>query len=819
MKNVIIGLLLLFSGSAMAQRTVENWNFGWKFYRGEITEGKLTTLDTSGWETVDVPHDFQISQPWVKPDDSEKMVHFDGASFRTRLSARGFKEMNEAWYVKTYTPASKLKGKRILIDFEGIMYVGDVYLNGERVGGTDYGYLGFEIDLSDKLQYGRPNQIAVRASTSKPMNSRWYTGGGLYRDVRLVVTNSELYLARHPLYITSTDNKQVNLQIEVVNQPGEESVILETAIKDAQGKTIYQKRENCPFYSPVESHDLGRIPSNEIAWEPILLDNPKLWSCESPYLYTAEVTLYNKQGEVVDHAARRFGIRTVEIGPSFGLKLNGKKVLLKGNANHHSLGALGAAAYPRAMEKRIKLLKDFGINHIRTSHNPYSTSFLELCDSLGILVVSEIYDKWLDQLAGGRKPWMQLWTYDVPEWIRRDRSHPSVVMWSLGNEQETYTTLPFGDNGVTCYRLLKSLITRYDPTRKLTVAMHPRGRTLELNGKRVVGLRPQGTRPEVDLPAPLAVESDVASYNYSYAYFETDGKLYPDMVFYQSEANTANMGRNFFEMNLDKVIGLAYWGQIDYLGESAGWPAKGWAKGTFDISLQPKPQAYLLRSMFKPEEPVVHIGIVDQKADNLIWNSVQISTDGLSDHWNRIAGKQYDVKVFTNADKIELVVNGKTVGAKENSMNPRERNIVKFNGVEYQPGYIEARAYKGCRRVATHRVETAGKARTLILDADVENWKADGQDLQHIRVMAVDSKGRRVPFIQDELTFSVKGDARIVAVDNGDMYSDELHTSNRRKLCNGTALVILRAGQKASKVTLTVSADHFKSQKITLNTL
>ena len=727
--------------------------------------------------------------------------------------------MSEGWYMKTYTPAPELKGKRILIDFEGIMYVGDVYLNGTRVGGTDYGYVGFEIDLSDKLKYGEPNVIAVKASTSIPMSSRWYTGGGLYRDVKLIVTDSNLYLARHPLYITTTDNKVVNLQIEVVNQPGEETVTLGTVIKDATGKEIYNKRQDCFYFSPKEAHDLGRIPSNEIKWESIVLENPQVWSCEHPYLYTAEVTLYNKEGKAVDFASHRFGIRTIEIDPTFGLKVNGEKVLLKGGAIHHELGALGAAAYSRAMEFRLKTLKEFGVNHIRTSHNPYSTSFLDLCDSMGILVIDEIYDKWLDQFAGGRKPWMEQWIHDVPEWIHRDRNHPSVIMWSLGNEQQTYTTIPFNDFGVTAYQLLKTVIHRYDTTRKLTVAMHPQGRILKKNGYEVVGLHPWKERPEFSLPSPLAMACDVASYNYTYDYFERDEKSYPNMVFYQSEASVSDMGKNFYEMNLDKVIGLAYWGVIDYLGESSGWPAKGWSRGVFDISLQPKPQAYLMKAIFKPEEPVVHIGIVDQKAENLIWNSVQISTDGLSEHWNRTPGKRYDIKIFTNVEEVRLIVNGKVIDTKKNSMNPSERNIILFKDVEYQPGYIEAKAYKNGRCVTIHRIETAGKPRSLMLKADIEDWKADGQDLQHIRITAVDSKGRRAPFAQDELTFYVEGDARIVAVDNGNISSDESMIGNKRKLCNGSALVILRAGHKAGKVILTVKADNFKSKQIILNTL
>lgn len=826
MKNQRIFIACLFFIRVLpvvAQKQVINWNFGWKFHRGALQIEQVKNLSNvrsvNGWEEIDIPHDFQISQPWVEPCADEELVHLDGASFTTHLSARAYKEMGEGRYVKTYTPSKDLKEKRILIDFEGIMYVGDVYLNGERIGGTDYGYVGFEIDLSNKLKYGETNVIAVMASTSEPMNSRWYTGGGLFRDVHLVITDPNLFLARHPLYIKTVDNRQVNVQIEVVNQPGETSVDLETKILDANGVVVYQKRKSCPFFSPVEAHDINHIPSNEIQWEGITLDAPRLWSCEDPYLYTVDVTLYDKNGRVVDHATARFGLRTIESGSDFGLKLNGKKVLLKGIANHHSLGALGAAAYPRAIEKRLVMLKDFGVNHIRTGHNPYSESFLDLCDSLGILVVDEIYDKWLDRFTGGRKPWMQIWTYDLPEWIKRDRNHPSVIVWSLGNEQQSFTTLPYNDFGKTMFRMMKELILRYDDTRKLTIAMHPRSRTLEIDGKRVVGLRPMGEYPEVDLPTSVTLESDIASYNYSYDYFKTDGARFPNMVFYQSEATANSMGKNFFEMDLNKVVGLAYWGMIGYLGESRKWPAKGWTQGVFDISLQPKPQAYLLKSMFKPEEPVVHIGIIDRKDDAAdgVWNSVKVSSDGMSDHWNRIPGQKYDINVYTNADKVELVSNGKSIGMKENSMDPKLRNKIQFKQVEYQPGYIEAIAYKEGRRVTTHRVETAGKAYRLTLSADLDVWYADGLDLQHIRVTVIDRKGRRVPYAFEELTFRIEGDAHIVAVDNGDITSNEMMVGNKRTLYNGSALVILRAGCTPGTVTLTVSAHGYKTQKIKLD--
>ena len=610
-RSFLTSLVLMVCMGMSAQRQISDFNFGWKFHLGEYPVEQLQNAftDDSDWRDIDVPHDFQIEQPWVAPSADENASNSDGASnFKSRLSARAFKEMGSGWYVKKYVPEMSLKNKRTIIDFEGIMYVGDVYLNGERIGGTDYGYLGFEIDLSNKLKYGEENIIAVRANTSNPLNSRWYTGGGLFRDVHIITTDPQLYFARHPLYITTSENKFINIQAEVTNYTRDSEMSLLVRIKDNENTVIYEKAEKVAFNR--------KSRSNEIKLPAIQVPAPHLWSCEDPYLYTAEVQLTDKNGQVRDVDSSRFGIRTIEFSPDFGLRVNGKKVLLKGNANHHTLGALGAAAYPRAIEKRLRLLKDFGFNHIRTSHNPYSTSFLDLCDELGILVVDELYDKWLDQFAGGRKPWMQLWPYDLPEWIKRDRNHPSVIMWSLGNELQTYANLPFEDWGVTPYRMMKPVVQRYDPTRKITVAMHPRGRSLETDS----------------IPAPLVFETDIAAYNYRYMYFDGDGRKYPWMVFYQSEANTSNMGPNFFEMNQDKVIGLAYWGQIDYLGESQGWPAKGWAQGAFDLSLQPKPIAYLLRSMFS-DEPVVHIGVIDDDKSDVVWNDVQVGTARMSENW------------------------------------------------------------------------------------------------------------------------------------------------------------------------------------------
>lgn len=780
-----------------------NLNFGWRFSPGDIPGAEATAFDDSRWSAVSLPHDFQIHQPWVEPAPDERPDKSNQmANITSRLSSRGFKEMGQGWYRTTLSPAPEWKGRRVLLDFEGIMLTGDVYLNGQRIGGTDYGYLGFEIDITDKLNYDRPNIIAVRADTGKPENSRWYTGGGLYRDVSIRVTDPKQYFTRHPLSIATpvVDSRRsiVTVDAEIATRIKADSITVGIDITDSDGKTVYSKKRKHWNYR--------RQRIREFRLDSIALDNVRLWDCENPNLYTLVATLYHPDGSVADKVSERFGIRKVEFSPEFGMKLNGKKVLLKGIANHHTLGALGAATYPRAMEKRIKMLKDFGFNHIRTSHNPYSKSFLDLCDEYGILVVDELYDKWTKQYSGGRTPWSQRWQEDIPEWVRRDRNHPSVVFWSLGNELQMISTLDFNDWGVTTYKLQKTLLKRYDGSdRPVTVAMHPRGRNEKTDS----------------LPAPLVMETDIAAYNYRYMYFPGDSRRFPWMMFYQSEANTSNLGPNYFEMDLDKVIGLAYWGMIDYLGESQGWPAKGWTQGVFDIALDPKPMAYFLRSFFKPDEPMVHIAPFEETGTTE-WNGVAMGGKKFTDGWNFSKGDTVKLYTYTNADEVELILNGRSLGRKQNNISdPKQRNRIVWEGIRYSPGKIEAVAYNrggGNKPVARHQLSTTGKAVRLIAESDNQRWLADGLDLQHIRIEAVDSKGRCDKSASYLLTFSVKGPAEIVGVINGDMTSGEMTVGKTRRLFNGTATVILRSARLPGEVTLTISADGKKAVRKTMKT-
>ncbi|MCH5239791.1 MAG: DUF4982 domain-containing protein [Muribaculaceae bacterium] len=788
----VIACLIIFNN--LHARQVINFNSDWEF---KYLDNPLDTL----WKQVNLPHDFQISQPWQVPsvddkgDSSNQM-----ANIASRLSSRGFKEMGKGIYRKTFVPSNDWKGKRVLIDFEGIMLRGDAYLNGERIGGTDYGYLGFESDISKKLKFGEENLIEVISDTGDPENSRWYTGGGLYRDVNLILTDPDAYFTRNSLYVTTpeiSDNEAlivVNGELSMQQKHHPDSVNIGLRILDTEGSSIYES---------IKKHRLNkRQRVREFSLDSIILHNINLWDLETPYLYTLEATIYDENGNTADQVSKRFGIREIEFSPEFGFKLNGKKVLLKGIANHHTLGALGAAAYPRAMEKRLDLLKEFGFNHVRTSHNPYSESFLDLCDEKGILVVDELYDKWTTQYAGGRKEWNEQWLHDVPEWIKRDRNHPSVVIWSLGNELQLIPNLPYNDWGVTPYKLQKTLLNKYDTTRPVTVAMHPRGRNEFTDS----------------LPAPLVMETDIAAYNYRYMYFPGDGEKFPWMMFYQSEANASGMPGNFFNMDLDRVIGLAYWGAIDYLGESKGWPAKGWTEGVFDISLQPKPTAYFLKSYFKPEEPMVRIGIFESD-DNREWNDVKVGTTKLSENWNRQPDSFVKVFTFTNGDEVELQVNGQTIGRKQNNKSDsNQRNSIVWENVPYSPGEIKATSFQNGVAVATHSIKTADKPVALKAEFDNENWNATGQDLQHVVVTAIDGNGIVNPLANGIVTFDVEGPAEIIGVINGDIYSNELFSGKQHSLHEGRVTAILRSKNQPGEITLKATSPGMASALLNLQT-
>ncbi len=799
MRNLLASILgICCTTSVLAQnqnepvRITQPFNFGWKFKAGEVQNAQSPTYDDHDWRKLDLPHDFQFEQPW------------DQSASRSR----GFKAMGVGWYRKTFKADSGWKGKRILIDFEGIMLTGEVWLNGRKIGGTGYGYLGFESDMADVIKFDADNVLAVRASTGESGDSRWYTGGGLFRDVHLVVKN-RIAIARHGVFVTtpsvSDRNAEVGIQVEVDGiKDGQQELEIQAKIFSPDGKQVTETRSPAPKKS--------KLAAVEVALPKANVSNPQLWSCENPNLYSAEVALL-LDGKVIDEFTDRFGIRTIEFSKAHGLEVNHKKVFLKGAANHHDLGAVGAAAYETSITRMMDQLKAFGFNHIRTSHNPYSESFLKLADQKGILIVDELYDKWGSKVAwAGSEPWNDLWYDNVKEWIKRDRNHPSVVMWSLGNElqfQEERWGFPTGDWGVTTYRLLDVVAKRYDPTRKTTVAMYP------ARAGGIVKHDPDFNVEDKIVPPELATVTDVASFNYCWVDYQKYLKHAPDMIVYQSEAVTSELGAPFFGMDRDKMVGLAYWGAIEYWGESSGWPNKGWNYSFFNHALEPNPEAYLIKSMFK-EEPLVRIALVDSQDESHLWNDVMVGRKYLSSHWNREAGKNYEIYTYTNADEVELLVNGKSMGVRPNPPEAKKRNSIYWKDIPFSPGKITAIGRRNGKEVARHELETTGNPVGLVMEAENAGWKADGMDLQYVKVHAVDEKGRNVPTSTSEIAFEVSGPALLIAVDNGDHSGDSLFFGNKTMLHKGFAMAVLRSGKIAGPVNLKTSAIGLKPAETTL---
>lgn len=784
------------------------FNFDWRFADGTHEGVEAEKYDDSDWRTLDLPHDFQFEQPW---DESAG-------------GARGWKAPCEGWYRKVFNAPSEWQGLQVLLDFGGIMYYGDVYVNGHKAASTEYGYIGFEADISKYLHYGEDNVVAVYAHSGKPKASRWYTGAGLFRDVYLRLQNPT-HIGRHGIYVTTsfqdnntlppyfasgnTDKAVVQIQVDVCGFPHgsgpRPKTVVRATVRDNQGTVLGVADAEVPTLTK-HNHD-------EIQLSPVTLTNPILWELDNPYLYNVEVELF-VDTLLVDRRTERFGVREITYSPDFGFKLNGKKVFLKGMANHHDLGALGVASYDDAIRRQFRVMKEFGFNSLRCSHNPYSESLTRIADEMGLLIVDELIDKWSDnEYWGGRVPFTQLWPQLIREWVTRDRNCPSVVLWSLGNELQTrpyWSGYDTNDWGITTYRLFDVMLKRYDATRPTTVAMFP---------ARAGAIREEKEFKTYFAPPELALVTEVSSFNYQWDCYPRYFEYAPDMILFQSEAVTNQMQAPFYGMDRKRTVGLAYWGAIEYWGESNKWPKKGWNFSFFRHTLQPNPQAWLIRGAFRPDVPVVRIGVLTG-GESQSWNAINVGQKTYTEFWNCPEGSKQQVSVFTNAEEVELIVNGDGLGAtskgvslgrqKNDTTDVFKRGIVKWDNVPYgKGGNLTAIAYNGGKEVARHRIETAGKAVRLVIEPETPFLQTkDGMGLQYISIRAVDKRGNTVPAFDEPLTVTVEGAARLLALDNGDHYTDDLFRSDitTKRMFMGQMQVILRSTRGTGKVTLRASS-------------
>ena len=760
----------------------------WLFFKADAADGQRTDLDDAGWRRVDLPHDWSIEGPWAENNPSGR----NG----------GFAPLGLGWYRKHYYLPNEHHGKRIHVEFDGVFNRADVWVNGEKVAHNENGYIGFECDLTPWVKFGQDNVIAVRADNLMQV-SRWYTGSGIYRHVWLTVTEP-LHVAHWGTYIATpevTDSSaQAKVQTTLQNDTDDvKSCILVTRLVDpnGQGGGVTE--------SKVEVPAQGKATFTQV----ISIAQPRPWTLESPRLYRA-ISEVREGKRTVDIYETPFGIRTIEFDANNGLLLNGKRVIIKGANIHHDLGALGAASFDCAIERRLKVLKEIGCNSVRLSHNPHSPELLDLCDRMGILVFAEAFDKW-----SGFQPDGTGWKNDLNTFILRDRNHPSVFIWSVGNEMRPHQAK---HEGTLLYRAMQNFVHDLEPTRPVTAALE----------------RTRTTRERLGEYAPLhelAQDMDVITMNYQPHWYARDHAQFPDKVFLGGEVfltlagvtdydhvkditqirdpkDVRNMwfGTRDYSTNEYRsyVAGQYVWAGIDYFGEGGFWPRKGNFKNLVDTCGFRRAYSYYFQTLYS-DEPQVWISVHDPEF-NLPQNKRGAQGwMGQGMHWTWPSRLQtLKVLTFTNAPIVELLLNGKSLGEKR-LVDFADRIIIW--DVPNEPGTLKAIARKEGAVVATHELRTASEPVRLQLLPDRSQLDTGGQDLAHVEVRVVDATGLLVPHLRQEVDFRISGPGFIAGLDNGDLDSLEPYQSKKRELRDSHCLAIVRSGQMPGKIRLVAHAE------------
>ena len=723
----------------------ECFNANWKFCAGNVPRFEEPGLDDTGWTAVNLPHDWSIGQPFdpTLPHGSQHAYLPNGVvNYRKRFRAECG------------------SGERLLLDFDGVYRSADLFVNGRHILKHFNGYTGFEADITDALVPGE-NLVAVRADNSIEQTSRWYTGSGINRSVRLRRIGP-LHFLRHGLVIDAKIDGHVRIAAEC-SLPGN---VLFT-IHDPSGK------RTAAHHGPAAAFTVG---------------NPQLWSPDTPNLYTCTAQLFDETGAEVDRITAKFGFRSVEFDPEHGFVLNGKKLLLRGVNIHEDLCGIGTAVFRDGVARRYRILKSLGVNAVRLAHHPYAPEYLELADEMGLLIFDEAFDKWTGQYYGYQVAFEDHWRGDVAEFVRRDRNHPSVFLWSVGNEVVDQQLDGQDGYGVDRLIVMRDFVHKLDPTRKVTCALYPSRRS-------GVKWDHPDFREKADIHQ-MAHHMDVVAANYMGEYFARDHVKYPQMTFLVSEATTNRGVGSWFDFDHELGGGSFYWGGFDYLGE-ARWPHKNWYSGLIDRAGYPKSIAYQAQIAWDPA-PRIHIAVhADEKAEVRNWNDVQLEWENMRSHWNWKEGETVRVAVYTNCERVVLLLNGRPVGSKVRSESDCCRIPFEF---AYAPGELTANGYNGDKLAATGTLATAGKPVELRLRAERTAIAPDG--LGHVEIALFDAAGTRCAVTDAVVHLRVSGDGRLFGVSNGDTTSPQPFKSNAVRLFEGRALAVVRAGLRPGECRL-----------------
>jgi beta-galactosidase len=802
--------------SVSAPRLRDAFDFGWKFFRGETPGAQQPGFADAAWRALDLPHDWSVEGPFTQ----------DAAA----SGSGGYAPTGVGWYRKRFRVPAGFAGRKVRIEFDGVYQNSEVWLNGQYLGKRPFGYISFSYDLSPLLSAGE-NVIAVRVDNSKQPGSRWYSGSGIYRHTWLVAAN-DVHIPQWGTFVTTPrvtpETATVQVRTQVRSQRSEAvNCTLSTAIVDADGHALATS-DATQQIAPGDSYEFD---------QQIKLDKPALWSIETPVLYRLRSTV-RAGDQTVDEYETPFGVREAVFDADRGFLLNGKHVKLNGVCLHHDGGAVGAAVPERVWERRLEFLKEMGSNAIRTSHNPPAPEFLDLCDRLGFVVMAEAFDEWRvpkGQIGPyGYSQYFDQWhERDVTDFVHRDRNHPSIVLWSAGNEIGDQTA----PRGVETLRELISIFHREDPTRLVTA------------GCDQISAEPKSA------PQEFLGLLDVVGYNYvdrwrdrREKYYSIDRAAWPHRRVIGTESSgmggvrgdyralvpgaapAAAPARGFgmmrgvhgldteqlwrFVSTHDYVAGDFMWTGIDYLGE-AFWPTKSGSAGVIDTCGFAKDGYYFYQSQWT-EKPVLY----------------------LFPHWTWKGheGEFLPVLCYTNCDTVELFLNGKSVGLKgyafprpgmeqrygtypARARAPRTTNDLHLAwDVPYQPGTLKAVGMKDGKVVLEREITTAGDAARIALAVDRESIRADRRDVAHVTVQVLDGQGRLVPDGDAEIAFTVEGEGRLIGLDSGDPGSREDFKANRRKAFHGLALAMVLSTAKPGQARVSASAPGLEGAAVTIAT-
>jgi beta-galactosidase len=798
-------------------------DYGWKFLLGDPADAAAQSFQDSGWRTVDLPHDWSIEEA-----PSEKNATGSGG---------GYFPAGIGWYRRTFTAPASWKGKQVSVEFEGVASNATVFLNGKKLGIHPYAYTSFRFDLTHDLDFSKANVIAVRVDCSQQPSSRWYTGSGIYRHVRILVTEP-VRVAPWGVFVSTPEVADANATVVVRTQLENAStkpakVSVRTTLLSATGEPVVKDQ------SQVQ---IGASAGGETT-QKIALAQPKLWSPQMPVLYRAVTEIF-QAGKVTDRVETSFGVRSLAWSVEKGLLLNGQSIKLAGGSVHHDNGPLGAAAFDRAEERRVELLKAAGFNAVRTAHNPPSPAFLDACDRLGLLVLDEPFDVWTKSKAkyDYARLFKDWWQRDVDSMVLRDRNHPSIIAWGIGNEiPEAWTP-----EGAPIAKQLAARVRSLDSTRPVTEAFP--GATYTASTDAVMS------------------ELDISGYNYNLKQNQgKDHERVPNRIMMTTESLPSAAFDNWkLTHEHPYILGEFVWTAMDYLGESGigswsyatpeqagqavqvaavmsqmmanmgadgknpfealqqpqngkpnpaaammkfmfpGFPWHGSYSGDLDLTGYRKPGSYYRDILWNGGDRVfASVRLPEPEGKKIVSIGWSVYPTLASWTWPGCDGKDMQVEVYSGTEKVRLYLNDKLIG--EMPTSPEQQRKALFT-VPYAPGTLKAAGVNGDREVATSVLETTGDPVRLRLTVDRNVLHADGEDLSFITVEAVDAQGRLQPNASAEVQFTLSGPGTLMAVGNGDGTSREAYQGDHRALFNGRALIVVRSSRTPGRVRLSANA-------------